>query len=155
MAAVAADEIDEAHLEVLQIAADFVQFFDVILEMLDNEVELGLNGGLILVLGGFKGGLQKGDVLVCLDDVGNDPANKRQRTICLGEFESLGGARRRHGFWGCETRTSHRQRPPFSPRRLTSPAGSCGGHQPKSHWRGASAMRDLSDYDRSWAGVNL
>ena len=93
MAAVPADEIDEPHLEVLQIATDFMQFFHVILEMLNNEVELGLNRGLILVLGGFKGGLQESDVLVCLDDVGNDPANKGQRTICLGEFESLGGAR--------------------------------------------------------------
>jgi len=135
MTAVPADEIDQTHLKVLEIATDLVKFFDVILEMLDNEVELGLDRGLILVLGGFEGGLQESDVLVGPDDVGNDPANERQRTICLGQFESLGGARRGHGFWGCETRTGHRKRPPFSPGRLNSPAGACGGHQPLSHWR--------------------
>ena len=54
VSAVSADEIDKAHLVVLEIASDFVQFVDVILEMFNLAVELELEGRLILVLGGFQ-----------------------------------------------------------------------------------------------------
>ena len=84
MAAMSADEIDQSHLEILEIATDLMEFFHIILEMLDNEVELGLDGGLILVFGGLKRGLEDGDVLVGPDDVRDDPANEGQRSIGLG-----------------------------------------------------------------------
>lgn len=74
---VAADEIDKAHLIVLQIASDFMQLVDVVLEVLNLSVELELEGRLILVLGGFQGCLEGSNPLVRLDDVGDDAANQR------------------------------------------------------------------------------
>jgi hypothetical protein len=88
--AVPADEIDEAHLIVLQIASDFMELIDVVLEVLNLSVELELEGRLILVLGGFQGCLQCGDPLVGLDDVGYDSANQGQRSVGLRQFELFG-----------------------------------------------------------------
>ena len=166
MAAVAADEIDQAHLVILQIAADFTQFFDVILQMLDGEVDFGLDRRLVFVFGGFEIGLHIGDLLVGLDDVGDDPADEGQRAIGFGELESLGGPGRGNGFWGGETRTSHQKRPPFC-RATEQTAEGCSRvavialvvrgilakpSEASPRFEGDSLHRD---YDRSPASVNL
>jgi hypothetical protein len=113
VAAVTAEEIDEAHLIVLQVAADVVELLDVILEVLNGDVDARLNRRLVFVLGRFEVRLERRDLLVGFDNVGNDAAHQRQGTVCLGELESLGDPGRSNGFWSSESRTSHRKRPPF------------------------------------------
>ena len=90
VSAVPADEIDEAHLIVFQIAANFMQLVDVVLQVLDLAIELELEGRLILVLGGFKGRLESSDPFVGLDDVGDNAANQGERSIGLGQLEFFG-----------------------------------------------------------------
>jgi hypothetical protein len=113
VATMTAEEIDEAYLVVLEVAADVVQLLDIALEVLDGDIDPGLDGRLILVLGGFQIGLERRYLLVCFNDVGDDTADQRQGTDCLGEFESLSDPGGRNGLWGGESRTSHRKRPPF------------------------------------------
>ena len=90
VSAVPADEIDKAHLIVLQITTDFMQLIDIVLEMFDLSVELELEGGLILVFGGFQRCLEGSNPLVGLDDVSDDATNQRQRSVGLGQLELLG-----------------------------------------------------------------
>lgn len=90
---VAADEIDQAHLIVFQIATDFVEFFDIVLQMFDGSVKLGLQDGLLLGLGAIEGSLQRGDLIVGLYDVRHNTTYQRERPIRLSQLESLGGPR--------------------------------------------------------------
>ena len=51
MPAMAADEIDQTHLIIFQVATDAVQLIDITLEIFNLPVELNLYGLLVFVLG--------------------------------------------------------------------------------------------------------
>lgn len=59
---------------------------------------LCLEGGLLLGLGGIKGGLQRGDLIVGFNNVGHDAAHQGERPVRLGQLESLGGPRGDYRF---------------------------------------------------------
>src|SRR5581483_2152446 len=89
-ALMAADEIDQAVLRILQLAADAVQLIDERLKAFDRLLVLPLlSGGVFLVARCRRTLLQRLDLFVHLDDVSDDPLDERQGAVGLGEGEPL------------------------------------------------------------------
>src|SRR4051794_9110302 len=81
---VAADEVDQADLVVLQLAADLAQLVDEVFQPAHGRVELGLGGRLVLGAAGLLHlGLEPQDQAVGFDDVADDAADERQRAVRL------------------------------------------------------------------------
>lgn len=113
-ALVAADEVDEAGLKILEFAADVGEFIDVGLKVQAFGVEAFLEG--LLVAGGFGDFdlfVEIGHGLVRTDDVSHDAADEGEGFVSLGEGKAPFRTGRSNRTGGSRLGTSH-NRPPFT-----------------------------------------
>src|SRR5688572_20848290 len=106
-ALVAADEIDQTYLEVLQLAADLGQLVEVDVEAVDGRIQFGLYAVMLFAGGGFEVGLELGGLLAGGHDVADDSTDQGQRLVCFLEGKTPAGSGGKNRLGSKRLRTGH------------------------------------------------